>query len=553
MKNIYLVLLSLAFISFVSCSSAQANEKDKLLILGIEPTENSLLNQAKEGHLENVQLLLSAGISADSVDEKGYPVLIWAAAKGHAAVVDALLSAGADKDKKDKDGDTALLSAVKSKKLEAAKVLLSAGVNTNVIDKKGWTPLRLAIMDKSEDMVQALVQEGADINELSDHGNTILMKYMEVVTPEIARILVEASSLENLRDILNKDGENALTVAIMRDRSDVLSYIIEKGADINAQEWGAKKKLPLQKSLSFNAIKCFDLFMQRGVNISYRDKNGRTVMHDAAYYLKDKNYEIVQKLVAADADVNAKDNTGKTPLFSTVNGAFLNHKRVMQQKVIKELIEAGADVNAENKSGDTFLTFVLENKYKGYEDVVAMLEKAGAKGDPTLAAGCPRKNKLTKMDSGMTSFKDVAPLDFSKINSAGALINKAGNKLTVSLSNGTDFSNAQLANDFVLPIKDKKIFIADIEFRNNKEPIVAGSYSGASTFGKPFWGFAEVKVHNGEKGTVVDLGIREGTATIINLTEDWVCGTLNLRTKADSKIQSVIAGEFNVKLERSKW
>ena len=174
-------------------------------------------------------------------------------------------------------------------------------------------------------------------------------------------------------------------------------------------------------------------------------------------------------------------------------------------------------------------------------------------GHSTQAAECPKENKLTKMDSGMVSFQDVSPLDFSKINSAGALIDKAGKKLTVSLSNGIDLSTAQLANDYVLPIKDKKIFIVDIEFRNNKDPIVAGSYSGASTFGKPFWGFAEVKVHKGEKGVVVILGIKEGTATIIKLTADSVCGTFSLRTKTDSKIQSVISGEFNVKLEKSKW
>lgn len=174
-------------------------------------------------------------------------------------------------------------------------------------------------------------------------------------------------------------------------------------------------------------------------------------------------------------------------------------------------------------------------------------------GHSTQAAECPKENKLTEMNSDMASFKDVSPLDYSKINSAGALMDKEGKKLTVSLSNGIDFSNAQLANDYVLPIKDKKIFIVDIEFRNNNDPIVAGSYSGASTYGKPFWGFAEVKVDKGEKGAVVSMGINEGTATIIKLTEDSVCGTFNLRTSADSKIQSVIEGEFNVKLEKSKW
>ena len=174
-------------------------------------------------------------------------------------------------------------------------------------------------------------------------------------------------------------------------------------------------------------------------------------------------------------------------------------------------------------------------------------------GQFLLASDCPSGNKIDKMDSEMPSFKDVSPLDFSKINSAGALINKSGTKLTVSLSNGKNFSNSQLTSDYVLPIKSKSVFIADIEFRNGKDKITEGTYSGSSTYGKPFWVFAEVKVLKGEKGTVVSLGIREGRAVIGKLTGDRVCGTFNLRTMKGSRIKSAITGEFNVKLEKSRW
>ena len=166
-----------------------------------------------------------------------------------------------------------------------------------------------------------------------------------------------------------------------------------------------------------------------------------------------------------------------------------------------------------------------------------------------MAEDCPKANKISKMISGSKSFKAVQPLDFSKIVSAGAYSNKKGTKLQVCLSNG-NFKIADMANNFVLPIKKKNEFIAVINFTNASKPIVAGEYSAAAGYEKPFWASAAAKVHKGEKGVVVSLGVVEGTATIIKMTKDSVCGRFDLKNK---KGDSAISGEFNVKIEKSRW
>ena len=61
------------------------------------------------GHVEIVQLLLSAGADKDKADNNGWTPLIWAAGGGHVEIVRLLLAAGADKDKADKDGWTPLI------------------------------------------------------------------------------------------------------------------------------------------------------------------------------------------------------------------------------------------------------------------------------------------------------------------------------------------------------------------------------------------------------------------------------------------------------------
>jgi len=167
---------------------------------------------------------------------------------------------------------------------------------------------------------------------------------------------------------------------------------------------------------------------------------------------------------------------------------------------------------------------------------------------------CPAENKIEKMSTTMASFVAVSPLDFSQINSAGASMKKDGTKLYVCLSNMPGLTIGQLANDFVLPIKKKDEFIAQIVFSMDKlNKIKEGDYSPTAGYGKPFWVFAEVKVHKGEKGAVVSLGIREGSARIIKITEDRVCGTFDLRSKTGSNLKSEIKGTFNLKYEIARW
>jgi len=175
-------------------------------------------------------------------------------------------------------------------------------------------------------------------------------------------------------------------------------------------------------------------------------------------------------------------------------------------------------------------------------------------GVSVYSEDCPLENKIEKMITTMSSFAAVSPLDFSKINSAGARMKKDGTKMSVCLSNIKGLTINQLANDFVLPIKSKDEFIAQIVFSmGKKNKIVAGDYSPKAGYGKPFWVFAEVKVHKGEKGAVVSLGIREGSAKIIKITQDRVCGTFNLKSKPGSSLKSEISGTFNLKYEIARW
>ena len=76
--------------------------------------------------------------------------------------------------------------------------------------------------------------------------------------------------------------------------------------------------------------------LDENANVNAKDDQGKTPLLRAAYY----GYkEIAELLIANGANVNAQDKIGMTPLFIS---AFKSHK-----EVVELLLAAGADVNTQ--------------------------------------------------------------------------------------------------------------------------------------------------------------------------------------------------------------
>ena len=76
--------------------------------------------------------------------------------------------------------------------------------------------------------------------------------------------------------------------------------------------------------------------------------------------------------------MNGADNAaaGALRLFNAGVGALLRAAGNATEQVVAALLAAGADVNAKNEDGNTALMLAAR---KGHEKVAAMLKKAGAK------------------------------------------------------------------------------------------------------------------------------------------------------------------------------
>ena len=144
MKYLHLVIY-VVLVLLVSCSSPEEKAQKELSARGVPVLVSSYMDQAKKGNNENIQLLLTAGIQVDSVDEDGNSAIHLAAESGQTGVIDTLLSAGADKNLKDKNGNTPLIRAVMAGKKEAAVKLVTAGANSRAVNTMGRSVLSIAL------------------------------------------------------------------------------------------------------------------------------------------------------------------------------------------------------------------------------------------------------------------------------------------------------------------------------------------------------------------------------------------------------------------------
>ena len=137
--------------------------------LGYEYTGEAFSHAVKDGNLDAVTLFLQIGISPDSKDSIGSPVLMSAVtmcttepAGARIEILKALLAAKAAVDPKDENGSTPLLWSVTAQcPTDFARALLGAGANPNVKAKGGGTPLMLAKVFQRTDLVALLEKAGA--------------------------------------------------------------------------------------------------------------------------------------------------------------------------------------------------------------------------------------------------------------------------------------------------------------------------------------------------------------------------------------------------------
>ena len=168
---------------------------------------------------------------------------------------------------------------------EVIKVLLDAGADVNAKTSSGHTPLHSAA-GSSEDnwkVIRVLLDAGADVNAWTDRGITPLHSASRSDGhPAEINVLLDAGADVNAGD---NRGITPLHVSASTGNLEVVKALLEGGADVNAKT----------SRVAFVAI-----------------GSGATPLHYAVVH--PENQAVIQVLLDADADIEARNSDGETPL-----------------------------------------------------------------------------------------------------------------------------------------------------------------------------------------------------------------------------------------------
>ena len=163
---------------------------------------------------------------------------------------------------------------------------------------------------------------------------------------------------------------------------DILRYLVENGADINA--CSDDHCTPLMIAIKMGHINVATYLVEHGAKVDLKDDRGCTALHHAMYYYHHDRLEVCSCLIERGADVNGCYNNkspqnGRTPLMIA--------SRYGQLDAMTFLIKQGANVNLQDKEGETALHYAVDGSDVSCEVLSCLIEN-GANFDAFSNSGC---------------------------------------------------------------------------------------------------------------------------------------------------------------------
>jgi len=304
-----------------------------------EPDGTTALHWAvRRGDLPTVELLLRAGAKVGATNRYGITPLSLACINGNVAMVERLLAAGADPHATLADGETVLMTAARTGDVATIKALVARGVDVRARERrKGQDALMWAAAENNAGAVTALIEAGADPNARSTGGSfTPLLFAVRGGHIEASRALVDAGV--DVNQALT-DGTSALVVAAMNAHYELAGFLLDRGANPNADAQGWTALHQIAWSRRHNA----------GFNLPGPVFTGGL-----------DSLELVRKLVQRGANVNARmtkePKDGNRNMLNRIGSTpFLMAAKSDDVSMMKTLLEVGANPSLTTDRGTTAL------------------------------------------------------------------------------------------------------------------------------------------------------------------------------------------------------
>lgn len=218
-----------------------------------------------------------------------------------------------------------------------------------------------------------------------------------------------------------KSGQTFLLKAVTAGNIDIVSLLIDQGANVNYQD--SLGNTALSYASRENIIEIVSLLINKGAKVDMQDNSGNTPLSLALTYNYRCNMEVAEFLIKNGANINNQDKNGYTPLINAV----IQKK----QENVNLLMDKGANISIVNNNGVTAYDIAALNKFyylmvlinphmmsQPDKNGLTILMKACIKGDVELLLVL-----IEKASSGCADFH----LENNKGDSAYKILNRKNN------------------------------------------------------------------------------------------------------------------------------
>ncbi|MBT4884838.1 MAG: hypothetical protein HON55_01630, partial [Legionellales bacterium] len=234
------------------------------------------------------------------------------------------------------------------------------------IDAKidGLQILNFAIEKGRTDIAKALIENGADVNAKDKDGLTPLNMATYFSHLDIAEFLIKKGANLNAKD---KYGFTPIHLAIVQDNLELVKLFLGRDPNIINTADNYANINPLHIAVSFGHIDIAEFLINKDADVNAKDKSGSTPMHMAIIQVDKKIAKgLIKALINIEKiDLDAKDNKGYTPLHTAIERLNLG--------AAKAFITKGANINAKDNKGYTPLHTAIE--HRNLRSVNALIEK----------------------------------------------------------------------------------------------------------------------------------------------------------------------------------
>lgn len=262
-----------------------------------------------------------------------------------------------------------MVKAVRHRAWPTVMQALADGVHPDGVNIHG-DPLIMAVAAIAPTrVVEAVLKAGADPDAINRKGETALFYTTD---PRVTELLCAKGANVHHR---SKGGQTALHVLADAGQTQALKAMIAAGANVNERDDAGRT--PLVRAILQLRLAAVEELLALQADVKVLTKEGHTQLHVAAAQRSKSAVTIVELLLRAGADPNARTPDELTPLML-----------VATPEATERLLAAGADVNAMTSQHATALAYAVLRD----EPVIARL-LLNAKADAKIRIAADHPNQ----------------------------------------------------------------------------------------------------------------------------------------------------------------